>query len=92
MAGRIESLNRQAVAGYTPVVEDILRSGSRDVAHIERTLDGLLDFCGYPPIVELYRSLCRHYWAIDPEATARYVEYYREVWDSEEKADVEGAW
>ncbi|WP_169973975.1 hypothetical protein [Tautonia rosea] len=90
LAGRIDSLNRQAVAKYTPVVEDILRSGCRDVAHIERTLDGLLDFCGYPPVVELYRSLCRYYWAIDPEATGRYVRFFREMWDSEEKAAAEG--
>jgi hypothetical protein len=31
----------------------------------------------------LYRKLCRHYYAIDPSATAEYVQAYREMWDSE---------
>ena len=46
---RLQSLNRQAVRKYTPVVEIILRSRSRNIRHIEHTLDGLLDFCGYDP-------------------------------------------
>jgi hypothetical protein len=27
--------------------------------------------------------LCRHYWAIDPAATADYINAYREYWDSD---------
>ncbi len=84
---RLQSLNRQAVREYTPVVESILRSGSRDIRHIEHTLDGLLDFCGYDPALVLFKRLCRHYRAIDPAATASYVHAYREMWDSEEKED-----
>jgi len=45
-----KSLNQQAVLEYTPIVEGILRCRSRDVQHIERTLDGLLDFCADPEI------------------------------------------
>ena len=57
----------------------------RDVQQIEHTLDGLLDFCGYAPVLEMYRRLCRHYWDIGPAATADYVKAYRERWDSEEE-------
>ena len=85
LAERLQSLNRQAVREYAPVVEGILRCRSRDIRHIEHTLDGLLDFCGYDPALLLFRRLCRHYGEIDPAATASYVRIYREMWDSEEQ-------
>ncbi len=83
IAKSIQALNQQAVREYTPIVEGILRSQSRDTRDIEHTLDGLLDFCGYKPILILYKQLCRHYYFIDPAATADYVRIYRELWDSE---------
>jgi hypothetical protein len=83
IAEGFESLNRQAVLEYTPVVGGILRSRSRDIQHIEHTLDGLLDFCSDPEILLLYRKLCRHYYFIDPAAAVDYVQTYRERWDSE---------
>jgi hypothetical protein len=48
-----ESLNRQEVPEYTPVVEEILHSRSRDTQPIEHTLNGLLDFCADPEILLL---------------------------------------
>jgi hypothetical protein len=77
-----ESLNQQAVLEYTPVVEGILRCRSRDAQYIERTLDGLLDFCSVPEILLLYKHLCRHYYALDPAAATDYVRAYRDMWDS----------
>ncbi len=68
-------------------MEDILRSGSRDVRQIEQTLDGLHDFCGHGPVLMLYRRLCRHYWGIDRAAAARYGQFYRETWDSDSPPD-----
>jgi hypothetical protein len=84
LAGSMRDLQRQAVQQYLPVVDDILRTRSRDTQHIEHTLDGLLDFCGHEPVLQLYKKLCRHYWEIDPAATAYYVNAYREYWDSDE--------
>ena len=81
IAGSIQSLNRKALRAYTPVLEDLLRSRSRDVHLIEHTLDGLLDFWGYDPILQPYRKLCRHYWEIDPAATTSRVNFCREMWD-----------
>jgi len=78
----LQSLHRLAVEQLTPIVEGILRSRSRDVRHIEHTLDRLLDHCCYEPALLLYRRLCRHYWEIDPVGTASYVNAYRELWDS----------
>ena len=84
LAGSMRDLQRQAAQAYLPVVDDILRTRSRDTQHIEHTLDGLLDFCGHEPALQLYKKLCRHYWDIDPSATADYVNAYREYWDSDE--------
>ena len=83
LAGSMQNLQRQAVQQYQPVVDDILRSRSRDTRHIEHTLDGLLDFCGHEPVLQLYKQLCHHYWAIDPAATTDYINAYRECWDSD---------
>jgi len=33
----------------------------------------------------MYKQLCRHYWDIDPAATAHYINAYREYWDSDAK-------
>lgn len=83
LALSMRALQRQAAEEYLPVVEDILRTRSRDTEAIEHTLDGLLDFCGHEPVLQLYKRLCRYYWDIDPAATADYVNAYREHWDSD---------
>lgn len=87
LAERMQDLQRQAAQQYQPVVDDILRTRSRDIQHIEQTLDRLLDFCGDETVLRMYKTLCRHYWKIDPAATAFYVDAYREYWDSDEPGD-----
>jgi hypothetical protein len=82
----LSDLARRAVAEYAPLVEAIVRDQTRDADHIERTLDGLLDFGFDPEALLLYKKLCRHYYFIDPTAAAYYVHVYREMWDSEPEA------
>lgn len=82
LAKAINELHHRAVQEYTPVINNILCAHNRDPQHIERTLDGLLDFCGYQPVFLLYKKLCRHYFDIDPIATADYINTYREIWES----------
>jgi hypothetical protein len=84
----MRELEQRAALQYRPVVDDIVRSNSHDAQHIEHTLDGLLDFCGQEPVVPLYRQLCRHYWQLDPAATAFYIDAYRERWDGDEQGDL----
>jgi hypothetical protein len=76
-------LQAAAVAQYTPVVEALIATGSRDARQIEAALDGLLDFCGHGSALDLYRRLCRYYFGIDPVATVSYINAYREWWDSD---------
>ena len=85
LVGELQRLPLQAARKYQPVVDALLRTGRRDVQQIEHTLDGLLDFCGHAPGLAMYRRLCRHYWDIDPAATANYIKAYRERWDSEDE-------
>ena len=66
LVGSVLDLQQRAAQQYLPVVDEIVRTRSRDVQLIEHTLDGLLDFCGHEPVLQLYKRLCRHYWDIDP--------------------------
>lgn len=45
LAAQMQGISQLAVAQYTPVVESIILTRSRDGNHIEHTLDHLLDFC-----------------------------------------------
>jgi hypothetical protein len=60
LARSVIDLARRAVAESAPVVDDIIRSRSTDVCHIECTLDGLLDFCFDADALLLYKRLYRH--------------------------------
>ena len=84
LAEQIAVIHEQARCEYRPIVDDIIRSGRRDVREIEQTLDGLLSFAGSDTCLPLFRRLCRYYWDIDPVAAAEHVLAYREMWDSEE--------
>lgn len=87
LARGMRDMQQQATQLYQPVVDDILRTRSRDTRRIEHTLDGLLQFCGHEPVLQMFKNLCRHYWEIDPAATADYINAYREYWDSDERED-----
>lgn len=89
VAAQMGDIHRRAVIEYTPIVDGIICSGSRDVRRIEQILDGLLSFADYDPALGLYRRLCRHYWDIDPVATAEYVLAYRKMWASENEPESE---
>jgi hypothetical protein len=80
-------IQERGVAQYTPVVEQIIATRCRDARHIQHTLDYLLDFACHPAGLALYKNLCRYYYTLDPAATADYVNYYREIWDTEETDD-----
>ena len=83
----LQALHQKAVEALAPTVQDILRSGNRDAQWIERTLDQLLDHACLSEGLALFKALCRHYWTLDPQATASYVNTYREMWDGKDKND-----
>ncbi|MEW6669725.1 MAG: hypothetical protein AB1512_31335 [Thermodesulfobacteriota bacterium] len=83
LAKRSQELAREAVRLYSTEVEAILKAQSREPSRIERCLDRMLDFCFDDEMLVLYKKLCRYYLNIDPEATASYVHFYRELWGDE---------
>lgn len=89
LAGDLQTLREQGIAELAPVVQALVRSDSRDVQRIEHTLDQLLDHACLPEGLALFKTLCRHSWALDPQATADYVHAYREMWDNDGQSDTD---
>lgn len=85
----LQALHQQAVETLAPAVREIIGSRSRDARLIEHTLDHLLDHACIPQGLALFKSLCPHYWEINPQATASYINAYREMWDSDDKNETE---
>ena len=81
----LQTLHEQAVETHALTVREILRSGSRDARLIEHTLDHLLDHACIPQGLAIFKALCRHYWKLNPQATASYISAYREMWDSDDQ-------
>ena len=87
LAKEIQFLAKRAVIEYEQELDGIVDSNCREKCRIERTLDGMLDFGFDKDMVELFRKLCRYYYAIDQNAAAEYVLAYRDMWDSREKKE-----
>ena len=76
---------KQTLLVYTPKVELLINSNSRDKNAIEHTLDALCEVAFDNEVLLLFKKLCRYYYNIDPVATAEQIQFYREMWDNEEE-------
>jgi hypothetical protein len=83
LAGTLHDLHRQKADILAPTVQSLIKTRSRNIREIEHTLDHLLDCACIPEGLALFKSLCRHYFTFNPTATAQYINFYREMWDSE---------
>lgn len=83
LAASLRDLQQQMARHYAPIVRRLVDRRSRDANEIEHTLDRLLDCAGTPAGLALFKSLCRHYYDLDPAAAAEYVMAYREWYDAE---------
>jgi hypothetical protein len=72
---------------WEPEVENIITGQVKDDTQIQQVLDGLLEGAFHERTLGLFRRLCQYYYHINPEATARSIHEYRELWDSEECDD-----
>jgi hypothetical protein len=84
LAKRLQDLTTQAYNEYKPKVDNIIISKSTNQKEIEWLLSLMLDFCSDDKVLSLYKKLCRYYWDINPQATADYIRYYREMWEEED--------
>ena len=78
-----QNLARQALSEYSVLAENIIVSKTTDQSRIEHTLDGMLDFWFDADMLLLFKKLCRYYFTINPQATAFYINSYREMWDND---------
>ena len=81
-----ESLNQntqQAYDIYKLAVSRICEVNIQDQNQIEHFLDYILDYCYDEKMLLLFKKLCRHYYKIDPIATAEYVAIYKDMWEED---------
>ena len=76
-----ESAVKQTLVLYPPIVNRIINTKSLDENEIEHTLDALCEVAFEAEVLLLFKELCRYYYGINPQATADYVRYYREMWE-----------
>ena len=67
------TLNEQALAVYTPMVEDICSRKSVSVKELEHLLDWLVSICISDDMTELFKRVCRHFYYQYPEVITDYV-------------------
>jgi hypothetical protein len=79
----IEQFKNIEIQAYKPEVEYILSEKITNELKIETLLEGILNFCFSEKMLALFKQLCRYYWELNPQATAKYINYYREMWDEE---------
>lgn len=84
-AKELQSIYSRAETYYTLVVNDVIRCQSKDEKEIEHLLNYMLDFTDKEKVLASYRKLCRYYFDINPQATAEYIQSYKEIYDSDEK-------
>ena len=76
---------KQTLSIYKLEVDRIINSQSGDEQAIERTLDTLCEVAFDNEVLLLFKKLCRYYYNINPAATVQQIQFYREMWDSEEE-------
>jgi hypothetical protein len=89
LIGSLNDALEQKAAHYIPIAEHLVENRSRNHHEIEHILDHLLDVACLPDGLTAFKSLCRRYWEINPQATAGYVRAYRDMWDSDGAPDQE---
>ena len=78
---------KQTLLVYKPKVELLINYNNSDKNAIEHTLDALCEVAFDNEVLLLFKKLCRYYYNIDPVATAQQIQFYREMWDNEEKPE-----
>lgn len=84
-----QSLGKQAFVAYKIPVENLIRSKTIDQKQIEHLLDGMVSFCFNKDMLQLYKHLCRYFYAINPVATVYHIHAYRDMWDEKYLAKVD---
>ena len=79
----ISELNTQAVAAYTPMVEDICAREDVSKNELELLLDWLASSCISDDMIALFKRVCRHFYNQYPQLIADYILFYRELYEED---------
>ena len=82
----IIDLNKQRYVIIKDDIENIIRNNIKEDIYIQRILEGMPDvlfFYENADTLLSFKKICRYYFNINPQATVRYISYYREQNDSE---------
>lgn len=79
-----EAVN-QTLLFWKPKAELIISTKSCDINAIEHTLDALCEVAFDNEVLVLFKKLCRYYYDIDQQATIQQIQFYREMWDNDDK-------
>lgn len=77
------TLNEQALAVYTPMVEDICSRKSASKNELEKLLDWLVSICISDDMTELFKRVCRQFYYQYPELITDYVYLYKELYEDD---------
>ena len=83
IAEKLRELSTKAIHHLENEVHSLIHNAENDEQQIENLLDELLNYCYDEKVLMLFKELCRYYLALNPEAVASYVQFYREMWDYE---------
>lgn len=78
---------RQTLLYWKPEAEKIMSTNSKDINAIEHTLDALCEAAFDGEVLIVFKKLCRYYYDIDPQATVEQIQFYREMWDSDNEIE-----
>ena len=82
----IIELNKQRYVIIKDDIENMIRNNIKEDIYIQRILEGMPDvlfFYENEDTLLSFKKICRYYFNINPQATVRYISYYREQNDSE---------
>ncbi len=74
-------LHKQRITLMSQEIKGIIKNKITDIPRIEDALDYLFDLLEYNDALLLYRKLCKYYYDINPQATIRYINYYKKEYD-----------
>ena len=83
LAESIEQNTYQAYEIHKEGVDRIYVDNVQNVNEIERLLDYILTYSSDEKMLLLFKKLCRHYYKINPVATAEYVTIYKDMWEED---------
>lgn len=87
MCSNILDLHRQRFIILKNEIENIIENNIKEDIYIQRKLDELLDvllFYENDNTLLVFRKLCKYYFSINPQATVRYINFYKEQNNPEE--------